>query len=85
MRRTFNQIKTDDYTTRNVVVIYDDPCEPGTLLYQDRQILFLRYLANDPRLASPGDTLFSRLIIEHNGVCWVATAVSFSTLPSDDK
>lgn len=87
MRRTFTQIKLDDYgSTRNVVVLYDEvPCDPGTSLYEDRQSYFLNYIANDQRLVSPGDTIFQTLSISHSGNGWVATAVSITTKTNTEK
>jgi len=86
MRRTYNQIKIDDYgSTRNVVVLYDEPCELNSTLYHNRQALFLRYIAEDLRLVSPGDTIFESLFISHNGVCWTATAVSMTTKTNTEK
>lgn len=76
MRRTFNQIRIDEKTTRNVVVVYDDPCEVDTPLYFNRQFLFLKYLADDPRIINPDTGTFQTLHIDYNGVCWTATAVA---------
>lgn len=86
MHRTFSQIKIDDNgSTRNVVVLYDDPCEKGSSLYFDRQVLFLQYIASDIRLVSPGDSVFETLNISHSGNGWVATAVSVTTKTSAEK
>jgi hypothetical protein len=80
MRRTFTQIKLDDNTTRNVVVLYDEPCTAGTQFYNDRQVLFLKYLADDQRLINPDTAPFQTLNVSYNGVCWCATAVTIITV-----
>jgi hypothetical protein len=86
MRRTFTQVKLDEAgSTRNVVVLYDEPSEQGSQLYHDRQILFLQYISNDIRLVSPGDSVFETLNISHNGNSWCATAVSVTTKTNTEK
>jgi hypothetical protein len=86
VRRTFTQVKLDDEgSTRNVVVLYDDvQCDIGTALYENRQVLFLQYIANDIRLVSP-NSLFETLNISHSGNGWVATAVSMTTKTTTEK
>jgi hypothetical protein len=87
MRRTFTQIKLDDFgSTRNVVVLYDEvPCDVGTTLYENRQILFLRYISDDIRLITPGDSVFDTLQIAHSGNGWVATAISITWKVNTEK
>jgi hypothetical protein len=77
MPREIKEIAMHDGRVRYVVTVIDEAFSDAySAVPQMTQGLFLRYLADNPRLLECGPAPFESLTIRHNGRAWVAEAMA---------
>ncbi len=72
MQRNVKKIEIAPGVTRYRVTITGNPCARDTVEGRKQQHAFINDLANNPALLHCGLNLFQKLVVTHNGECWMA-------------
>lgn len=72
MKRQVSTLPIGTTQKRHKVKIESDPCVVGSLESRFFQFDLISKLANQPDLSTCGSVDFQRMLMYHNGSCWVA-------------
>ena len=75
MKRTiFPSIPIEANQRRIRIQITSDPCPRGLTNYRTEMMVFLRTLGESPDLLSDGVHFCDRVLLYHDGSCWIVDA-----------
>jgi hypothetical protein len=82
MKRISANVPVGSTQRRYKVKLESDDCTPGTIECRFLQFDLIKRIAEMPDLTTCGTKDFERLLVYHNGKCWVAEAESIVEVPN---